>query len=75
MEVVEPETVDPYARELEEFGRAVGGAPPRLGRADALGQARTIQALYRAAETGRRRQPVIQGRPTCAGMADSLHAV
>jgi predicted dehydrogenase len=45
--------VDPYTRELEEFGRAVaGGPPPRIGRADALGQARTIQALYRAAETG-----------------------
>lgn len=48
-----PESVDPYTRELEEFGRAVaGGPPPRLGRADALGQARTIQALYRAAESG-----------------------
>ena len=36
-ERVEPETVDPYARELEEFGRAVeGGPPPRLGRADAV---------------------------------------
>ena len=53
LEVVEPESVDPYTRELEEFGRAVsGGDAPRLGRADALGQARTIQALYRAAETG-----------------------
>ncbi len=35
------------------MGRAIaGGEPPRLGRADALGQARTIQALYRAAESG-----------------------
>ena len=53
LEVLEPESVDPYTRELEEFGRAVsGGDAPRLGRADALGQARTIEALYRAAETG-----------------------
>jgi xylose dehydrogenase (NAD/NADP) len=53
LEVLEPESVDPYTRELEEFGRAVsGGEPPRLGRADALGQARTIQALYRAAGSG-----------------------
>ena len=55
MERIEPESVDPYARELEEFGRAVdGGPPPRLGRADALGQARAIEALYRAAEDGPR---------------------
>ncbi len=53
-ERVEPETVDPYARELEEFGRAVeGGPPPRLGRADAVSQARAIEALYRAADEGR----------------------
>jgi predicted dehydrogenase len=53
MQVIEPESVDPYTRELEEFGRAaVGGDAPRLGRADALGQARTIEALYRAAESG-----------------------
>ena len=32
--------------------RSVGGPPPRLGRADALGQARAIDALYRAAATG-----------------------
>jgi predicted dehydrogenase len=53
-ERIEPETVDPYARQLEEFGRAAaGGPPPRLGRADAVGQARAIEALYRAAEEGR----------------------
>src|SRR3954454_20483935 len=50
---IRPEPVDPYARELEEVGRAIaGGPPPRLGREDALGQARVIAALYRAAETG-----------------------
>jgi xylose dehydrogenase (NAD/NADP) len=48
-----PESVDPYARELEEMARAITtGSPTRLGRADAVGQARTIAALYRAAETG-----------------------
>ena len=35
------------------MGRAIaGGDPPRLGRADAVGQARAIEALYRAADTG-----------------------
>jgi predicted dehydrogenase len=29
------------------------GGPPPLGREDALGQARTIAALYRAADEGR----------------------
>jgi predicted dehydrogenase len=52
-EELRPEPVDPYARELEEFGRAVEGGPaPRLGRADAVGQARTIAALYRSAAEG-----------------------
>jgi D-xylose 1-dehydrogenase (NADP+, D-xylono-1,5-lactone-forming) len=55
-EVVErltPGAVDPYAQELEEFSAAAGsGTEPRLGRADALGQARTLSALVRAAETG-----------------------
>ena len=53
-ERVEPETVEPDTRELEEFGRAVeGGPPPRIGRADAVAQARVIEALYRAADEGR----------------------
>jgi predicted dehydrogenase len=29
-----------------------GEKEPRLGRDDAMGQARTIEALYRSAETG-----------------------
>lgn len=50
---IRPEGGDPYTLELEELARAItGGEPPRLGRADALGQARAIQALYRAAERG-----------------------
>ena len=45
---------DAYRLELENLAAAVrGDAEPRLGRDDALGQARTIEALYRAAETGR----------------------
>jgi predicted dehydrogenase len=55
----EPEDVpvqaaNPYGLELEDFARAVrGGGPPRLGRDDAVGQARVIEALYAAAESGR----------------------
>jgi predicted dehydrogenase len=45
---------NPYALELENFEAAVrGDAPPLLGRADAVAQARTIEALYRSAEEGR----------------------
>ncbi len=41
------ETADPYRLELEDLSAAIrGGGEPRLGRADALGQARTIEALY-----------------------------
>jgi len=44
---------DPFVLELENFADAVAGrADPLLGKADALGQARTIDALFRAAETG-----------------------
>jgi len=43
----------PFVPELENFAQAVAGeAAPLLGREDALGQARTIDALYRAAESG-----------------------
>jgi predicted dehydrogenase len=46
--------VNPYARELEDFSAAIReGRQPRLGREDALGQARTIEALYRSADEGR----------------------
>jgi predicted dehydrogenase len=44
---------NPFVCELENFADAVAGiSPPLLGRADALGQARAIDALYRAAESG-----------------------
>jgi predicted dehydrogenase len=60
-ERIVPEAVDPYARELEEMGRAIaGGESPRLGREDALGQARAIAALYRSAAEGLA-VPVVSG--------------
>ena len=44
---------DSYRLELEEFGKAVRGEPNQLlGRADALGQARAVTALYAAAAGG-----------------------
>lgn len=46
---------DPYGLELEDMAAAIRGErTPRLGRADAMGQARTLEALFRSAETGRR---------------------
>jgi D-xylose 1-dehydrogenase (NADP+, D-xylono-1,5-lactone-forming) len=54
-EAPEPMTVvaaNPYRAELEDVSRAIrGGGDPRLGRDDALGQARAIEMLYAAAET------------------------
>jgi predicted dehydrogenase len=52
-EPVDVPEADSYTLELENLADAVEGrAPALLGRDDALGQARTIAALYRAAETG-----------------------
>ena len=52
-ETVEVAAADPYACELEDFAAAVRGERPHpFGRADAVGQARAIAALYRAAESG-----------------------
>ena len=52
VETVEVPEADSYRLQLENLADAVEGrAPALLGRADALGQARTIDALYRAAET------------------------
>ncbi len=46
--------LDPYGLELADMAAAIRGVkPPRLGRADALGQARTIEALLRSSRTGR----------------------
>jgi predicted dehydrogenase len=45
---------DPYACELDDFARACAGEIEHpFGRADALGQARAIAALYEAADSGR----------------------
>ena len=45
---------DAYRLELENMAAAIRGhAEPLLGRDDALGQARAIEALYRAAADGR----------------------
>ena len=53
-ELVEVDAADSYTCELEDAAAAIAGdRPALLGRADALGQARTIEALYRAAEEGR----------------------
>ena len=44
---------DPYRLELENFAAAAAVVGPALlGREDALGQARVLDALYRAAESG-----------------------
>jgi D-xylose 1-dehydrogenase (NADP+, D-xylono-1,5-lactone-forming) len=49
-EDVPVEPANPYGRELDDFARAVRtGEPARLGRADAVGQAQVIEALYAAA--------------------------
>ena len=53
-EVIDIEPVNSYRLELEDMAAAIAGErPPRLGRDDALGQARAIEALYRSAEDGR----------------------
>jgi len=55
---VEPVVVaaaDSYTLELENLADAIAGrAPGLLGRDDAVGQARTIDALYRSAASGTR---------------------
>jgi D-xylose 1-dehydrogenase (NADP+, D-xylono-1,5-lactone-forming) len=54
IERIEVEAADAYRLEAENVSAAVRGeAPPLLGRDDALGQARAIEALYEAADSGR----------------------
>jgi xylose dehydrogenase (NAD/NADP) len=49
-EDVPVEAVNAYAREVTDFSSAIrSGSQPRLGRDDAVAQARTIEALYRSA--------------------------
>ena len=50
---IEYEPEDLYRLELEDLAAAIRGEHPALlGRADALGQARTLDALYRSARSG-----------------------
>jgi D-xylose 1-dehydrogenase (NADP+, D-xylono-1,5-lactone-forming) len=54
VELIEAERANPYRLELEDVSAAVRGErEPRLGRADALGQARALEALLRSASEGR----------------------
>jgi D-xylose 1-dehydrogenase (NADP+, D-xylono-1,5-lactone-forming) len=54
-ETISVDRADSYRLELENMGDAIRGrAEPLLGREDALGQARTIDALYRSAAEARR---------------------
>ncbi len=58
-EEIRVEARNPYQCELEDMAAAIRGErAPLLGRDDAMGQARTIEALYRSAETG---EPVSLG--------------
>jgi predicted dehydrogenase len=51
-ERIDVQDADRYQLQLENFAAAVRGeAEPLLGRADAVAQARVIDALYRSAET------------------------
>ena len=53
IERIEVERANPYGCELRDFAAAVAGErEPLLGRADAVGQARTIAGLYESAERG-----------------------
>jgi predicted dehydrogenase len=55
-ERIEVERADSYRLELENLSDAIRGAgEPLLGREDALGQARTLEALHKSATSG---QPV-----------------
>jgi predicted dehydrogenase len=52
-ETIPMPAADPYALEVADLCAAIRGErEPLLGRADAAGQARTIEALYAAAQTG-----------------------
>jgi len=54
VETVPVDSASSYRLELDDLADAVAGRKPQLlGRDDALGQARTIEALYRSAEEGR----------------------
>jgi predicted dehydrogenase len=53
IERIELPALNPYGLEVHNFSEAIRGrSEPLLGRADAVGQARAIEALYGAAEAG-----------------------
>ena len=53
VERIDAPEADSYLVQLENMAEAVrGDARPLLGRADATGQARTLEGLYRSAERG-----------------------
>jgi xylose dehydrogenase (NAD/NADP) len=53
-ERIEPPPANSYGLEADNLAAAIRGrGSPLLGRADAVGQARTIEALYASAESGR----------------------
>jgi predicted dehydrogenase len=57
-ERIDVSDADAYRLELENLADAIEGrAPLLLGRDDAMGQARTIAALYRSAESGTAVEP------------------
>jgi D-xylose 1-dehydrogenase (NADP+, D-xylono-1,5-lactone-forming) len=50
---VEVEDAGPYARQFLNLGAAIRGeGEPLLGRPDAMGQARALDALQRSADAG-----------------------
>ena len=58
-EILPVEAADSYQLELENLGDAIRGtAEPLLGRADAVGQARVLEALFRSA---REERPIALG--------------
>jgi xylose dehydrogenase (NAD/NADP) len=58
VERVEVEDDDRYRLQLDNMSEAIRGeAEPLLGRSDALGQARTIAALYRSADSATPQAP------------------
>ena len=53
VERIEVEPADSYRVQIDNFSDAIrGAADPLLGREDAVGQVRVIEALYRSAATG-----------------------
>jgi predicted dehydrogenase len=52
-EVIKVEAGNPYGLEADNLAAAIRGAgPPLLGREDATGQARALEALYASADSG-----------------------